>query len=134
MADIEINQDLPANGMFNMIGYSWGAIIVARSALYHANMGVTVDNLVLIGAPVNQSLLQAVQSHPLIKKTWIINLTIYGDPIYAGIRDKEIIDSSILLGQQMLEGSGHFYYSGSDDEGMQRRRQLARTLHGYGLR
>lgn len=133
LSDLEINQDVP-NGMFNLIGYSWGSIIAARSALYYAEHQTKIDNLVLIGSPINKSLLMAVRENPLIKKVWVINLTIHGDPIYAGISDEELVNVAPLLATQMLDGVGHFYYSGDNQEGKKRRRNLAKQLYGYGLR
>lgn len=134
LAEVGIQKSLPQNGQLNLIGYSWGAVIAARTALFHARQGVQVDNLVLIGAPINKSLREAASSHPKIIKTHVIDLSAEGDPIYAGMGDKEIVDSAALLGQQMLNGSGHFYYSADSEIGRQRRRELAKTLYARGLR
>ena len=134
LTEIGIKKQIPKTGQFNLIGYSWGAVIAARCALFHARNGVAIDNLVLIGAPINKSLKEATSHHPRILKTHIIDLTEEGDPIYAGMTDKEIVDSAVLLGQQMLTGGGHFFYSGDSDVGRKRRRQLAKTLHSRGLR
>ena len=134
LAEVGIQKSLPQSGQFNLIGYSWGAVIAARTALFHARQGVQVDNLVLIGAPINKSLRDAANSHPKILKTHIMDLNAAGDPIYAGMSDKEIVDSSALLGQQMLDGSGHFYYSADSETGRLRRRELAKTLYARGLR
>ena len=131
--ELEIESSLPS-GQFNLVGYSWGSVIVAQSALYHANKGITIDNLVLIGSPINLSLLEDVKNNRLIKNTTVLDLTMYGDPIYAGMTDEELIDSSVKLGVQMLDGVGHFYYSGNNKEGQQRRRKLAETLYAHGLR
>lgn len=131
---IGINKPLPVVGQFNIIGYSWGAVIAARTAIFHARKGVTVNNLVLIGAPINASLKNAVSSHPKILNTHIIDLVSQGDPIYAGMTDKEIVDSALKLGNQMPTAEGHFYYSGDNPAGRERRRQLAKSLHAKGLR
>ncbi|MEZ8029982.1 hypothetical protein [Enterovibrio norvegicus] len=121
-------------GEFTLIGYSWGGVISARAAVYHANNGLTVNNLVLIGAPINHSLVKAVKSHANIKNVIIMNLKEQGDPIYAGISDGELISASFELGNQMIQGNGHFYYSGNDSEGKKRREELAATLVGMGIK
>lgn len=134
LSAIGIEQPLPSTGQFNIIGYSWGAVIAARTAIYHARRGVKVDHLVLIGAPINKSLKDAVNSHPNIGLTTIIDLQDKGDPIYAGITDEELMRSTVELGRQMISGGGHFYYSGDNEEGKQRRRLLAQDLNIIGLR
>ena len=133
LGDIGINTEVPS-GDFNIVGYSWGSIIASRSALYYAEQDVFIKNLVLIGSPVNKSLLNAVKVNNNIGQVTVINLTEHGDPIYAGMTDEEIINSSTLLGDQMLNGVGHFYYSGDNQEGKERRRALAKYLYQVGLR
>ena len=127
----------PRQDTFNLIGYSWGAAVAARTALLYASSGVEVDFLGLIGALVNASLLWAVQSEPLIKNVGVINLTDHGDPIFAGMNDVQIITYAPLLVCQMLEmpaGSGHFYYSDSGtSDSMSRKRNLVALLIGMGL-
>lgn len=39
---LEINQPVPTNGQFNFVGYSWGAVIAARTALHYAT-GMSKD-------------------------------------------------------------------------------------------
>lgn len=134
LSALQINKPLPKVGQFNIVGYSWGAVIAARSAIYYARAGVKVDHLVLIGAPINKSLKVAVTTHPNIKSATIIDLKDKGDPIYAGISDQELMKASVELGQQMLNGGGHFYYSGDNAEGKSRRRDLAKLLYAKGLR
>lgn len=131
---LQVAKPIPKIGQFNIVGYSWGAVIAARSAIYYARAGVKVDHLVLIGAPINKSLKEAVTSHPNIASTTIIDLTDKGDPIYAGLSDEELMRASVELGRQMLSGGGHFYYSGDNAEGKARRRELAKLLYEKGLR
>lgn len=121
-------------GEFTFIGYSWGGVISARAAVYHANNGLTVDNLVLIGAPINHSLVKAVKSHVNIKNVIIMDLNEQGDPIYAGISDGELIEVAWELAQQMRREEGHFYYSGSNEEGKKRREALAKQLVAQGIK
>lgn len=134
LSNIGITRPIPQAGQFNFIGYSWGGVIAARTAIFHARKGTVIDHLVLIGAPVNKSLLDAVSRHPNILRTHIIDLASQGDPIYAGMTDKEIVDSSVKLVKQMEHAEGHFYYSGNDNNSNDRRRQLAKTLYQEGLR
>ncbi len=131
---LQVAKPIPKIGQFNIVGYSWGAVIAARSAIYYARAGVKVDHLVLIGAPINKSLKEAVTSHPNIASTTNIDLTDKGDPIYAGLSDEELMRASVELGRQMLNGGGHFYYSGDNAEGKARRRELAKLLYEKGLR
>ena len=134
LSALQITKPLPKIGQFNIVGYSWGAVIAARSAIYHARAGIKIDHLVLIGAPINKSLREAVSSHPNIGRTTIIDLKDKGDPIYAGISDEELMKAAVELGKQMLNGGGHFYYSGDNAEGKARRRELAKLLYAKGLR
>jgi hypothetical protein len=133
---LEIRQAQPVAGQFNFIGYSWGAVIAARTALEYAKGKARIDNLVLIGAPINMSLLMAVKSNPNIKKVVIMNLAQHGDPIYAGMSDIELINSVPSLASQMRRGNGegHFYYAIEGSEGKVRRQMLARKIFDEGLR
>lgn len=132
---IGVNQPYPENGKFNLVGYSWGSVVVARTALFYAEtLNKKVDNLVLIGAPINMSLLKAVQSSSNIKKVIVLNLGEHGDPIYAGMSDKAIIEAAPKLIDQMMKGEGHFYYGGDNDIGRKRRRELAKYLYNQGLK
>ncbi|GGY61342.1 hypothetical protein [Marinobacter zhanjiangensis] len=133
---IGINNQRPQRGQFNFIGYSWGAVIAARTALYYANLQVEVDHLVLVGAPINLSLLRAVRTHAHIRNVIVIDLKQHGDPIYAGMSDAELITSVPILASQMRSGSGegHFYYAVENGDGQTRRHLLARSLFQKGLR
>lgn len=134
LANIGISNSLPSIGQFNIIGYSWGAVIAARTAIFHARQGVSVNHLVLIGAPINASLKEAVSTHPKILNTHILDLVSHGDPIFAGMSDQQIVDSALKLANQMPTAEGHFYYSGDNPAGRTRRRQLANSLYEKGLR
>ncbi|AZE14361.1 hypothetical protein [Pseudomonas chlororaphis] len=135
LAAIGISKKIPTSGQFNIVGYSWGAVIAARSAMYHARKDIIVDHLVLIGAPINQDLKDAVTGHPKIIKTIIIDLTDKGDPIYAGMTDAELVGvAPELAGQMSGTNQGHFYYSGDDADGQLRHRELAKRLYDEGLR
>ncbi|MGL5010948.1 MAG: hypothetical protein ACRC6I_13790, partial [Paracoccaceae bacterium] len=138
LASANIGSAAPRNeDTFNIIGYSWGAIVAARMALFYDSVGIEVDFLGLVGAPVNTSLLSAVRGKSLIKKVSVQNLTDQGDPIYAGMSDAAIVASAPKLIGQMLqggEGHGHFYYSGSGTAtSRQRKRALIVKLIADGL-
>ena len=131
---IQVTKQIPKKGQFNFIGYSWGSIVAARTALEYARKGTKVHNLVLLGSPINYSLLQAVQNNSNIGNVIIINLTEFGDPIYAGMTDAEILSSVLKLISQMTKGTGYFYYSVENNDGKVRRVKLAKELYKKGLR
>jgi hypothetical protein len=131
---IGVNKRVPSSAQFNLIGYSWGSVIAARTALYYAERDIKIDHLVLIGAPINLSLYEVVVKNRNIKNTIVINLDDYGDPIYAGMTDGEIIKSVYILLAQMIKDDGHFYYAPMTEEGQIRRRELAKKLYNAGLR
>lgn len=126
--------DLAPGEQYNLVGYSYGAAMVAQQALTEARRGRTVDNLVLIGAPINQDLVDQLDKEPNIRNVQYINLDDQGDPIHPGMTDAEIYQSTPQLVLQMLQEAGHFYYSGDNAEGNRRRRELAEELYRRGLR
>lgn len=96
-------QILSRAATFNSIGYSWGGVIAALSARYHALAGDEVDKLALVGPPIEQSLMDWVKSMPNIKNVIVVNLSEQGDPIYAGMSDMELISAVPTLFSQMPE-------------------------------
>lgn len=127
----------PQPDRFNLIGYSWGAAVAARVALFYAASGVEVDFLGLIGAPINASLLAAVRGSSYIKTVAVVDLTQHGDAIYAGMSDASLIYHVPRIAGQMLvspAGTGHFYYSDSGTvEALTRKRRLVVDLMAQGL-
>ncbi len=120
---------------FNLIGYSHGALQAAQAAADYADSGGKVDNLVLIGAPISQAFLVLLKSHPNIGNVIVKDLTDQGDPIHAGMSTGEQILAVPSLSVDIAgTGKGHFYYSGADDEGIKRRRDLAKWLKNNGLK
>jgi hypothetical protein len=117
----------------NLIGYSWGGVIVAHQAIASAKKGVPVDNVVLVGAPVNKSMLDRLNAMDGIGKVTVVNLKSKGDPIYAGMSDIEILDAVPKLIDQMSAATGHFYFSPNDQIGHMRRSALASDLVGMGI-
>lgn len=135
-----VNRPLPTSGQFNLIGYSFGSLLAAQSALYYADKGQTVDHLVLIGSPISNEMLDEARKHPHIINIVVHDLNAHGDPIYAGMSFFELVENSTLLMKQMnestslQEGVGHFYYGIDGSSGEQRRLELARSLYNRGLR
>lgn len=121
---------------FNLIGYSYGAVVAAVKALSYAKQEGTVDHLVLIGAPINQSLMDELEENKFIKNVIIIDLKEVGDPIKAGMNDLELMLWAPTLAKQMVSDDkiGHFFYSGEPPVGNDRRRKLADFLYEQGLR
>ncbi|MCJ7932445.1 MAG: alpha/beta hydrolase [Chryseobacterium sp.] len=54
---------------FNMVGYSYGSVLQAQSALRLADSGQVIDNLVLIGSPIsdNSDLMKQLEGNSNIK-------------------------------------------------------------------
>jgi hypothetical protein len=130
----KINLHVPQGGQLNLIGYSWGGVQVSQTALALAYSGVKVDNVVLLGAPINSDLLAGLASHPNIGRVTVINLGEYGDPIYAGMPDYKIIGSVPKLISQMNQGTGHFVYSQKGPIADARRNYLGNILYHNGVR
>jgi len=137
------DSDLSAMGKrgerFNLIGYSYGALQASQAAIDHADKGGEVDHLVLIGAPISGEFLEKLKKHPNIGKVEVIDLGTHGDPIKAGMSTGELFRSVPKLGFDFSSNEdegrkGHFYYGGKSKEGKRRRRELAKRLHGMGLR
>lgn len=135
-----ISKKPPATGQFNLIGYSFGSLVAAQSALYYADKGQTVDYLVLIGAPISQEMLNEAKSHPFIKHVIVVDLKEHGDPIYAGmplsslVGDVPDLISQMADSEKRQQGAGHFYYGIDGPSGDERRLSLAKSLYEEGLR
>lgn len=137
---IGISRQLPQNGQFNLIGYSWGSLVAAQTALSYAEKGEVIDNLVLIGSPISQEFLSELKGIKGVKRVLIIDLINKDDRIYAGMSETELIASLPSLSEQMMEsqlsgsGQGHFFYGVAGEQGEVRRRQLAERLKIEGLK
>lgn len=64
------------------------------------------------------------------------NLGFAGDRIYAGMNDLELYASVPGMAIDVVdpEGVGYFHYSPDTEEAQRRREELAKELHGLGLR
>jgi RHS repeat-associated protein len=118
----------------NYIGYSYGALLAAHTAMHYANQGNIIDNVVLVGAPIDASFLLALENHSNISNVIVINLGEHGDPIYAGMSEFELLRSIPNLASDVGTDQGHFYYSQMNTEGRIRRAALASRLYREGLR
>jgi pimeloyl-ACP methyl ester carboxylesterase len=124
----------------NYIGYSYGSLLAAHTALYWANQGRVIDNLALIGSPIDAGFLRALRSNPNIRNVLFYDLRLLGDPIYAGTTATELTAAVPIIGFQITPTprSGHFYYNPDDSAtakvGIDRRRALAQNLYRNGLR
>ncbi len=116
------------------MGYSLGAPQAAQQALGDAARGITVNNLILVGAPLNADLYDAVRSSPNIQNVITMNLTSHGDPIAPPMSDLAIIGAAPQLAGQMARQEGHFYYSKTGAEGAARRDALAQEIYRRGVR
>jgi hypothetical protein len=119
---------------FNLLGYSYGSVAASQVALHYADGGTAIDNLVLMGSPLGDSLLGQLRSHPNIRRVQVLDLGVQGDPIHAGMSRPDLLMAVPTLMQQMPVSSGHFYYSAPGAEGRARRDALADFLHAQGLR
>ncbi|WP_293935433.1 hypothetical protein [Iodobacter sp.] len=127
--------DKPAE-QFNLIGYSYGSLLAAQTANYYANNGNVIDHLVLIASPIDLDFLNSLKSNKNIKKVIVIDLKQYGDPIYAGISQFDLISIAKTLGEQMGRGNGegHFYYAHVVADSPQRWESLAKRIYSEGVR
>ncbi len=144
--DSPVDEDWTVNGMdenpssqFNMIGYSYGSLLAAQTANFYAHNGHIIDNLVLVGSPIDADFLGYLRKQRNIKEVIVRDLTEHGDPIFAGISEARLLFNAFKLANQMLktkesgEGVGHFYYAGGTKESARRRRELARLISRHGL-
>lgn len=129
-------QDYGITGsQFNLIGYSYGGLVAAQVAIKYARQySGQIDNLVLIGTPISSEFLSEIQIEAAIMNVHIIDLSQYGDPIYAGISGIDLLASIPTLVVQLSEGDGHFYYSKDNVEGEKRRDDLANIIYQAGIR
>lgn len=124
------------SGQFNLVGYSYGSLLAAQTANFYARHGHIVDHLVLVGSPIDADFLKSLRANRNIKKVVVINLTEYGDPIYAGISQSELISATATLASQMSnnKAEGHFYFAHVVADSPRRWAALARRLYEEGLR
>ncbi|MGT2494661.1 hypothetical protein ACU4GD_40160 [Cupriavidus basilensis] len=98
---------------FNLIGYSYGSLLAAQTAWSYARAGHVIDHLVLVGSPIEAGFLSHLRNHENIRKTIVIDLKPFGDPIYAGMPRRELVESAPMLEEAdaRRQVRGHFYYA-----------------------
>jgi pimeloyl-ACP methyl ester carboxylesterase len=116
------------SSQFNMIGYSYGSLAAAQVADEYSRSGGVVNNLVLVGSPIGKKFLGDLFAQRNIQNTLIVNLRNRGDLIYAGMPHRTLNVISPVIGKQMLQQNGHFYYAPNSQEGQRRRRALANLI------
>lgn len=121
---------------FNLVGYSYGSLLAAQTANSYARQGHVIDHLVLIASPIDAGFLHKLQANTNIRNVVIINLGTYGDPIFAGIGQTELIEAIPTLKRQQDRnlGEGHFYYAHVVKDSPKRWAELAAQLADAGLR
>ena len=119
---------------FNLIGYSYGSVLVAQLAMKYALKGSRIDHLVLIGCPISRHFLSMLHSQVNIRKIIVIDLDQQGDPIYAGMTTWELAKNVNKLRKQMSRSDGHFYFVPESKTGDDRRKALAHYIYQAGLR
>ncbi len=92
------------DNQYNLAGYSYGSAAAASAALAIAESGGKIDNLILIGAPINADLWEAIHNTPGIENVINVDLDAYGDPVQTGLNDWDLASKVPELIQQMLEG------------------------------
>lgn len=120
---------------FNLIGYSHGGLQAAQAAADYADEGGKVDHIVLIATPIGNEFIEYLKNHQNIENVILKNLGRYGDPIKSGMSVvRHFLSAPSVIHNFYTVGKGHFYYSGNNNEGANRRRYLAKWLRGQGLR
>ena len=137
--DFDPNNSCSLNEQNNYIGYSYGSLLAAQTAYYKASIRhCYIDNLVLIGSPIDSDFLDTLKNNQYIGKVIVINLNNFGDPIYAGMSESSLMMSvPILMYQQFSsgkDGKGHFYYAGSSMMAKRRRLMLSLYIQSLGLK
>ena len=129
-----INTAPPKLGaQFNLIGYSYGSLIAAQSALFYADAGYQISYLVLVASPISKEFLNEIMASPGVSN--VIFVKINTDEIYPGMTEMELIRTvPKMIKDIATPGTGHFYFSADNAEGRQRRRNLAAALYAQGLR
>jgi len=96
----------PAASERNIVGYSYGTVVGAQAAIAMANDGMRVDNLILVGSPIEPTsdLARNLETHPNIGR--VVWLDIAGDPLSGGIDPWRAV----------TDNGRHFVFAGADDD------------------
>lgn len=94
---------------FNLIGYSYGSVLQAQTALKLANSGQVIDNLVLIGSPISDKsdLYKQLSGNKNIKN--VLRYDLKGDAL-SNPQDMYdfIVKGALLQGGVQGNGAPHF--------------------------
>ena len=121
-----------SDGQYNLAGYSLGGVRAGLAALELANEGKVIDNLVLIGTPIDKSsdLYKSLTSHENIKN--VISVDVEGDFLSNEQGNVNIKDwGKHILSGESYESYPHFYYT-TNDKGQQD--QLVKTMKDKGVK
>lgn len=129
-AGFSAEEHCPLPAPRNLVGYSFGSLVAAQSALALDR----VENLVLLASPISGSFLEKVKDSGKIQAVHVLDLTERRDPIRAGMKQSELLASVPVLARQYTGMRGHFWYAKPGPEGRARRRELALRLKKLGLR
>jgi len=93
------------SGQFNLVGYSFGSVVASQAAYALATDGKQVDNLVLIGAPIDPGgdLVKALGAQENIKQVTFINIS--EDPFSSGVHPITLFKNGM---------GPHFYFTSND--------------------
>lgn len=127
------------DNQLNLIGYSYGGLQAAHTALAIAENGGIVDNLALMATPIEARYLNELRGHENILSVKILDLVDHGDTLEAGGSDASFILSAFHMAASYYREkgrarSGHFFFSDLTPKGYERRRTLAKQLWQQGFR
>ena len=121
-----------SDGQYNLAGYSLGGVRAAKAALELANEGKVVDNLVLIGTPLDKGgdLYKSLAGNKNIKN--IISIDVKGDFLSNEKGNLDIV-GALKYGASGggYEGMPHFHYT-TNEKGQQD--SLVKTLKDKGVK
>ena len=114
-----INASNNEGGQRNFVGYSYGSIIAAHSALDLANRGIYVDNVGLVGSPISSDsyLYRSLVNNPNIGN--VSRIDIANDPFSNGV------DSIRFIKHPWASQEIHFYYTRNSQN---QQNELARQI------
>jgi hypothetical protein len=136
---IDFSHFRSGTGQFNLVGYSYGSILVAQIAADYADSGGTIDNLVLIASPIHSDFLKNLIAHQNIKRIHQIRLTSFGDDMGPVDNMLDLITVGMKIVPDIFEGmvshpTGHFALCRDDQVGKQRLNATAKKLYDLGMR
>ena len=119
----------------NLSGYSYGSVLQANVALRLADMGIKVDNLILIGSPISDKseLYMALTNNENIKK--VIRHDIKGDLLSNPKTETDFIKGGIQNKDSKGTGEGpHYDYARPGAEADKKIGELADKLKTEGIK